>query len=277
LRVVLTDAMPTAPFPHIGFLTSALLARAGFRHAFFTREGGVSSGAYASLNFSYSVGDEHANVDENFRRAAQVLGVAPTAIYYLSQVHGDEVVHARGDVSRSEFCRLSGDAVVSTQAGLACAIRTADCVPLLFADPETGAVAAVHAGWRGVVRRVVAAALRELERLGAKRENVFVAIGPHISLAGFEIGDDVASELAQASSATDAVEQRPGAKPHASLGRILHAQLVAGGVRAAHIECVGGCTLLEPRAYFSYRRDGAQSGRLLSAIVPQDSRQAPLA
>src|SRR5688572_32105321 len=116
--------MPPAPPPHNGFLTSVLLSRAGFRHAFFTREGGVSTGAYASLNFSYSVGDEPPNVDENFRRAAQVLGVPADAIYYLSQVHGDAVVHARGDVSRSEFCRMSGDAVVSTQAGLACAIRT---------------------------------------------------------------------------------------------------------------------------------------------------------
>src|SRR5262245_56929446 len=128
--------MPTAPSPHVGFLTSALLSRAGFRHAFFTRECGVSAGAYASLNFSYSVGDERPNVDENFRRAAQVLGVAADAIYYLSQVHGADVVQARGDVTRSEFCHLSGDAVVAVQAELACAVRTADCVPLLIAVPE---------------------------------------------------------------------------------------------------------------------------------------------
>ncbi|HEU4539377.1 MAG TPA: laccase domain-containing protein, partial [Polyangiaceae bacterium] len=130
-------------------LTSALLAEAGFRHAFFTRQGGVSEGPYASLNASASGGDDPARVAENLRRCAEALGVAPGRLFFLSQVHG---VRARalapGDAP-PDVAREEGDIVLGAEPGVACAVRSADCVPVLLADRHTGAVCAVHSGWRG--------------------------------------------------------------------------------------------------------------------------------
>src|SRR5262245_3660303 len=133
------------------FLESALLRAAGFRHAFFTRRGGVSSGPYASLNFAVSVGDEPARVAENYALAGTVLGVPEDRIAVRSQVHGRAVVvlgAAELELGplRPRTLALEGDALVSATAGLACAVRTADCVPILVGDRHTGAVSAIHAG-----------------------------------------------------------------------------------------------------------------------------------
>jgi purine-nucleoside/S-methyl-5'-thioadenosine phosphorylase / adenosine deaminase len=267
--------MPSAPLTHIPVLQSPLLAAAGFRHAFFTRRGGVSQGAYASLNFGYGVGDERAHVEENFRRAAEVLGVSADAVGVLSQVHGNAVHRHEPGQRRSELLALEGDALIAARGELACGVRTADCVPILLADPDGGSVAAVHAGWRGTVRRVIDTTLAELERLGARRERLIAAIGPHISLAAFEVGEDVAGELLGASRATDVIATRAGAKPHADLRRILTAQLLEAGLEASAIDQISGCTVEEPERFFSYRRDGPKSGRLLSAIVPRPTSAPP--
>jgi YfiH family protein len=263
--------MPSAPLPHIPYLQSPILGAAGFRHAFFTRRGGVSLGPYESLNFGYSVGDERAHVEENFRRAAQALGVRAEAVLVLSQVHGNRVVRVESGQQRAELLAHEGDALIAASGDIACGVRTADCVPILLADPDSGSVAAVHAGWRGTVQRIAEQAVGELERLGARRSRLLAAIGPHIARAAFEVGEDVAAELQGASTATAAVEVRPGARPHADLRRIISAQLQEAGLEPRAIDQVEGCTVEEPERFFSYRRDGAQSGRMLSAIVPRQA------
>jgi YfiH family protein len=164
---------------------------------------------------------------------------------------------------------VAADAIVSDGPGLACAVRTADCVPLLLGDRETRRVAAVHAGWRGVVKGVVAATLEQMLARGSHTADLLVAIGPHISREAFEIGDEVAQQLATASSAQNAVLTRPGHKPHADLSAILVSQLEALGVPARNIELVPGCTFSDPASFYSYRRDGRHSGRQLSAIVSE--------
>jgi purine-nucleoside/S-methyl-5'-thioadenosine phosphorylase / adenosine deaminase len=264
--------MPSAPLPHIPYLQSPLLSAAGFRHAFFTRRGGVSLGPYESLNFGYGVGDERAHVEENFRRAAQVLAVGAEAVLVLSQVHGNRVVRGEPGQHRAELLACEGDALIASGGDIACGVRTADCVPILLADPDSGSVAAVHAGWRGTVLRIVEQAASELERLGARRSRLLAAIGPHIERGAFEVGEDVAAELAAASNAVGTIEQRPGARPHADLRAILTAQLHEAGLPAGAIDQVPGCTVEDAELFFSYRRDGPKSGRMLSAIVPrQDS------
>jgi purine-nucleoside/S-methyl-5'-thioadenosine phosphorylase / adenosine deaminase len=263
--------MPSAPLPHIPHLQSPLLSAAGFRHAFFTRRGGVSLGPYQSLNFGYGVGDERAHVEENFRRAAQVLGVGAEAVLVLSQVHGNHVVRVEPGQRRAELLAREGDALIAVAGDIACGVRTADCVPILLADPDSGGVAAVHAGWRGAVQRIVEQAASELERLGARRNRLLAAIGPHIARAAFEVGEDVAAELQRSSHATSAIEARPGSRPHADLRRIITAQLQEAGLELRAIDQVEGCTVEEADRFFSYRRDGAKSGRMLSAIVPRDA------
>ncbi len=247
-------------------LLSPRLTEAGFRHAFFTRQGGVSSDAYTSLNFSYAVGDDSKNVDENLRRAGEFVGLPANRVFFAAQVHGDGVLELTGDEAQLDVVLREGDALISAEPTLACGVRTADCVPILIADTRTGRVAAVHAGWRGLVGHVIRAAG---ERLGGNPEHWVAAIGPHISVEAFEISDDVAERLEGASDASDAIVRAPGRKPHANLRTIARAQLERLGVPAEQIDQVLGCTLGQPELFFSYRRDGKASGRHLSVIVPQ--------
>jgi YfiH family protein len=249
------------------FLESALLRDAGFRHAFFTRNGGVSTGAYASLSFSVAAGDSSMNVLANLQRAGATLGVDAARVHFLSQVHGSTTHVLRGGEEQSQVIELEGDALVSSAPGLACGVRSADCVPVLLADRRSGAVAAVHAGWRGAVQGIVSSALCALREL-ASDADVIAAIGPHISQIAFEVSTDVAEAILSASR-DPAIVDHSGAKPHVDLRRMLRAELRSQGVADAAIDDVWGCTVSEPARFFSFRRDGKRSGRHLSAIVPR--------
>lgn len=251
------------------FLQSPLLGQAGFRHAFFTRAGGVSTGPFESLSFSHSVGDDPENVRENLRRAARALGVESSRLFFLSQVHGNAVHVVDGSSDREELIRTEGDALVSSDPTVGCGVRSADCVPVLLADRRSGAVAAVHAGWRGVVAGAVESAAERLAAVAGGQPDLLAAIGPHISLACFEVSDEVAAELRACSPDPDVVELRPGARPHVDLRRLVRAKLLALGLAPNSVDDVLGCTVLDPSRFFSFRRDGARSGRHLSAIVPR--------
>jgi YfiH family protein len=254
-----------------GFRTSPLLTHAGFRHAFFTRKGGVSSGPYASLSFSVAAGDTEANVTTNLARAASALGVEADRVYYLSQVHGATALVIDGTEDRREILYREGDALVGQNPRAAVGVRIADCVPILVADRRSGAVAAIHAGWRGLVRGMVAEGIAALRREAGGDVELVAAIGPHITGPAFEVEGDVAEELARASHAEHVVERVPGSKPHVHLARIARALLEDAGVAAASIDLVEGCTYSDPGDFFSFRRDGKESGRHLAAIVPRQN------
>jgi YfiH family protein len=249
------------------FLQSELLGKLGFRHAFFTRKGGVSEGPYESLNFSSAVGDSPERVAANTALAAAALGVTKERVRFLSQVHGNVALALDGTETAAEALQLEGDAVASRAPGLAVSVRTADCVPILLAAPESGAVCAIHAGWRGVVRGVVEAGVAKLRELAGGGELV-AAIGPHIRAQAFEVSEEVAAELA-AASPVDGVVARGDVKPHVSLAHIVRGKLLAAGIAEHRIDDVGGCTASEPERFFSFRRDGKIGGRHLSAIVPR--------
>lgn len=246
---------------------SALLDAQGFRHAFFTRLGGVSKHPFDALNVaSNSTGDDPEAVRENLRRCARALGVPVERLYILSQVHGTAAQVLDGTEDRDEVVQRQGDIVASSASGVACGVRSADCVPVLLGDRRSGAVVAVHSGWRGTAANVVDAAVRLLRTI-APSPSIVAAIGPHIEACCFEVGDDVAAELAGASDAGSSVIDRCHARPHVDLRRIVHAQLGSAGVEPALVDDVRGCTVCDAGRWFSYRRDGAKSGRLLSAIV----------
>ncbi|WP_438041169.1 peptidoglycan editing factor PgeF [Sorangium sp. So ce128] len=250
-------------------LESPLLAAAGFSHAFFTRRGGVSAPPWDTLSFAIALGDDPAAVRENLERAARRLGIPAARLYFLSQVHGVEARVLTGEEDRDDVVREVGDVTLSRVPGVGCGVRSADCAPILLADRRTGAVAAVHSGWRGTVRRVVVEAARALRSLAGPGADLVAAIGPHIEACCFEVGDDVAADLAACSSAGAAAVVRgaPGARPHVDVRRILKAQLTEVGLDATSVEDVPGCTACDPARFFSYRRDGHRSGRLLSVIV----------
>ncbi|MBM4376038.1 MAG: polyphenol oxidase family protein [Deltaproteobacteria bacterium] len=222
-------------------LVSESLERAGFRHGFFLRE-----------------------VVPDWDEACRSLDVARARLFLASQVHGRAVVSVSASDDPTEVRRREADAVLASEAGVACATRVADCAPVLLADPESGAVAAVHSGWRGTVQGVVAAAV---EALGgaAVAPRLVAAVGPLIEVCCFEVGPEVAAELAASSPLGDVVVDRSRSRPHIDLRRVVGAQLRALGVEM--VEEVRGCTRCDAARFHSFRRDGAASGRLLAAIV----------
>lgn len=254
------------------FEASALLQDAGFKHAFFTRVGGVSKFPLDSLNVAASVtGDDPVAVRENVERCANVLGVSLEKLFLLSQVHGTNAVVLEGIEDREEVLSRQADIVASRAVGIACGVRSADCVSVLLADRSSGAVTAVHSGWGGTVANVVGAGVDVLRRI-APSADIIAAIGPHIEQCCFEVGDDVAARLANASNLGASVVDRSRAKPHVNLRRIIRAQLISAGVDDTCIDDVHGCTVCNVERYFSYRRDANKSGRMLAAIVTRTVR-----
>ncbi len=249
-------------------LTSALLRTHGFAHAFADRTGGISQAPFDAANFGRNVGDEPDRVAENHRRLAEAVGYDGARLFEASQVHGAAVIEAGGDAAALRA--QPADALVARAPGDAVGVRTADCVPLLVGDRERGAVAAIHAGWRGVVQGVVPAALAAL---GGRA--LLVAIGPHIRGPAFEVGPEVAEEIRRAAGVEVRVGTSAAGKPLVDLAAAIRAQLARAGIAPEHIDDVGGCTLTEPDRFFSFRRDGARSGRHLAVIVARAQSSGP--
>ncbi|MDP3278046.1 MAG: peptidoglycan editing factor PgeF [Deltaproteobacteria bacterium] len=244
-------------------LMAPRLRDAGFVHGFSTRNGGVSEGNYRSLNLGRSVGDSAAHVQANHTRFATAQGYAPDSLFEQSQVHGNVCYLVREGDSPEGVRQGQGDALVARASGHTVGVRVADCVPVLLADSVTGTVAAVHAGWRGITSGVVHEALRVMVSEGCAVENILAAIGPSIGPCCFEVGDEVAAQLAYA--AGDGIVMRRGReKPHVDLWRAVELQLGRKSVRT--VDTLGRCTVCEPELFFSFRRDGAQSGRMLAVI-----------
>jgi YfiH family protein len=257
---------PLPPAPPT--LTSPLLDASGFRHAFFTRQGGVSGAPWDTLSFAPSVGDDPEAVRENFARAAAALGVEPARIYVLSQVHGTGSRRLNGIEDRGEVAREEGDVTLSDARGVACGVRSADCVPVLIGDRRSGAALAIHSGWKGTVQDVAAAGVAALRAMIGGAGDLVAAVGPHIEACCFEVGEDVAADLARCSPLGEAaIVWRQGPKARVDLRAVVRAQLRALGLADAVIDDVRGCTACDAARFHSYRRDRDRSGRMLSAIV----------
>jgi YfiH family protein len=248
-------------------LRSKLLDAHGFAHGFSLRTGGVSAPPFDSLNLARTVGDDLEAVLENYRRFARAVGFMPDTLFEVSQVHGASV-RVVGEGETPERVReTQADALVALAGRGAIGVRVADCTPILIADRRTRAVAAVHAGWRGTVRGVVGEAVRVLTSAsGARVEDLVAAIGPHIRVGSFEVGEDVAAEIAAAAPGRDVI-RRGDPRPFADLTAVVRAQLEQLGISEGRVDDVGGCTYAEPDRFFSFRRDGQRSGRHVAAIV----------
>lgn len=249
-------------------LRSSKLEQAAFRHGFTLRTGGVSEPPYDALNLARNLADAPEAVAENHRRLSLEVGYACDALYEVSQVHGNVVHTADPSVPVATFRAREGDALVARARDLAVGIRVADCVPILLASPDTGAVAAVHAGWRGVVANIIAesvAALCASARIAPTQ--LIAAVGPHIGRDAFEVSAEVAAQIAACAPDDREVIVPREPRPFVDLSRVVRAQLEASGVTAGNIDRVPGCTFHEPARFFSFRRDGQASGRHLAVIV----------
>lgn len=239
---------------------SPLLELSGVVHGFATRQGGVSAGSFASLNFGTKGGDDPRNVAENLRRLAEAAGFAPERFYRLRQVHGAEVVEVTEQTRPSELLERPADALVTAARGATVGVVTADCVPVLFAGPG-GTVGVAHAGWRGIVAGVLEATL---ERLGSAPAAVRVAVGPCIGVERYEVGPEVAQRF---EAEPGAVSREPGHRPHLDLQAAVRARLEAAGVPRASISVPSElCTYTRADLFFSYRRHGVGTGLQLSFI-----------
>lgn len=174
-------------------ITHPLLDKAGVRHGFFTRQGGVSKGLYAGLNTGVGSSDDPAHVAENRRRIAEALGGGPDDLAACYQVHSAITRVAEGPWAGE---RPEGDAVATATAGVIAGVLTADCAPVLLADAEARVVGAVHAGWKGALGGVVHSAVAAMQALGAKPDRIVAVVGPCIAQASYEVGADFEARFA---------------------------------------------------------------------------------
>jgi YfiH family protein len=247
-------------------LQSPPLARAGFRHAFFTRRGGHTPPPFDSLHFG-GTGHDAGTLAANIGVAGQFLAIDPARLYVVTQVHGRTVRFVQGNEDRANVLGCSADVVATATPGVACGVKVADCVPILVADRKTGAVAAVHSGWQGTAVDVVGSAVAAL-RAWIGDGDFMAAVGPHIEVCCFEVGEDVAAKLEACAPGVNVARRGRGPRPYVDLRAIVHHQLRAVGIE--DIDDVRGCTRCDADRFFSYRRDRETSGRQLAAIVARD-------
>jgi purine-nucleoside/S-methyl-5'-thioadenosine phosphorylase / adenosine deaminase len=228
-----------------------LSALPGIRHAFFTREDGVSDGLYASLNAGVGSDDDPAKVAENRARMAKAVGVTPERFLTAYQIHSPQVVVA--ETPWTAKTRPRADAIVTRVPGLAVGASTADCGPVLFADPQARVIAAAHAGWRGALSGVLEATIGAMEKLGAGRSRIVAAIGPTIGQKNYEVGDELVAQFtkADAGNARFFAAGRPG---HAQfdLPGFIASRLAAAGI--TEVEDLAACTYADPKLFYSFRR-----------------------
>jgi YfiH family protein len=256
---------PSKPADAVRILSSSLLER--FPHGFSTRGGGVSPAPWDSLNLGGAVGDEASRVAENWCRLEAATGLAFARV---RQVHGARVLTAEAPCTP----RDEADAVVSRTDGVAACVAVADCVPVLIADPATGAVAAVHAGWRGTVALAAAAAVEELTGSGGARPaELLAAIGPSIGPCCYEVSEDLALRFEGAFG--EGVVDRRGTAPRLDLWEANARALHAAGLLPERIDRLRRCTACESELFFSHRRDGGATGRQVAWIAPRRSSVAP--
>ena len=239
----------------------------GTRHGFFTRKGGASSGLYAGLNCGRGSKDQQDVVATNRARVADAMGVPADRLAGVHQVHSAEVVVIADPDRINAADQPDADALVTALPGVALSVLTADCQPVLFADPEAGVIGAAHAGWKGALSGVLEATANAMRDLGATR--IRAVIGPTISQRAYEVGWDFMESF----TAEDPEYQRffsngPNEKPMFDLPAFGLSRLRAAGVEA---QWIGHCTYSDPERFFSYRRTTHQHepdyGRLISAVA----------
>lgn len=247
-------------------VTAPALAGNNIRHGFFTRDGGVSEGIYRGLNTGIGSGDERDKVLENRRRVASHLQVPAQNLATLYQIHSSSVL----EIDRAPTGeRPKSDALVTATPGIAIAVLTADCGPVLFADAESGVIGAAHAGWKGATGGILENTVMAMEALGASRESIRAVLGPTISQQNYEVGPEFVERLLALDPANErwlAPSERAGHAMFDLPGYIV-SRLQGFSIAA---EWTGECTYADENRFFSYRRTTHRNepdyGRQISAI-----------
>ena len=249
-----------------------LAATGGIRHAFSTRIGGVSAPPCDTLNFARTAGDPEENLLENFRRLGAAAGFDAQRLCCCRQIHSDRVVTAsRAHAGRVRWDERpwDADALVTNEPGLALAVFTADCCPILFYDPAAHAVGAAHAGWRGTALGIAARTVEAMQRqYGSRPENIRAAIGAAIGPCCFETDGDVPAAMRTSlGAAAEPLITRVGEKFHVDCKGLNRQWLLSCGLLPEHIELNGTCTGCTPSLYWSHRKMGLRRGGMCAAIA----------
>ncbi len=254
------------------YLTStALSAASGVTHAFFTRKGGVSGGIYTSLNMGYGSKDKSELVHENRGRAAAVFGLQADDLITLYQVHSADCVTVEDNAWMLEGEAPKADAMVTSKPGLALAVCTADCAPVLFADRNGGVVGAAHAGWKGAFTGVLESTVEAMVKLGSKKPDISAAIGPCIAQLSYEVGPEFKTRFLEQSPFNETFFVKSDRKDHFKFNLEAYAahRLKMAGVKT--VDKLTRDTRAEEDLFFSYRRctlrEEGDYGRQISAIA----------
>jgi len=248
------------------FIRSQLLAGHGFNGIFTLRQGGVSPPPFNEQNFGTGLGDPDSHIEHNLHRIVKSAAL-PSLPHQAIQVHQTGILWCNGS---GHMHQHQADILISSQANTAIAVRVADCLPILLADPETGMIAAVHAGWRGTAAGIIKHAIKAMHQHGVKRENLLASLGPCIGPCCFAIGHETAIALKQSTEGAANCISRTS-ETHADLLEINRLQLIESGLAVTHIEAVRACTACDPDRFFSFRRDGKASGRHLAVVSASPS------
>lgn len=254
----------------------------GVRHGFSTRLGGISTGACESLNLGYERGDDEATVNENRRRFVRACGIpdkngAGSSVFVSAkQIHSSRIEYVTPSHSSGD---LSCDGFVTDAVGMPIAVKSADCVPILFYEAGAGVAAAVHAGWRGTARGIAAVAVERMCRLGANRKRIRAAIGPSVCGECFVVGEDFEEQFRTLAAASPHFKMRVGADSMANdfitrggdgrlrcdLQSINERLLLMAGVAA--VDRADICTVERPEEFWSHRRCGTSRGVMAAVIM----------
>jgi YfiH family protein len=236
--------------------TSSVIPTRGFVHGFPERSGGVSTGARASLNLGARWGDEREHVETNRRLLAEHAGYDPAQLVATRHVHGASVwIVGEPQPQPDEF-----DGLVTDRVGPVLAAFAADCVPIVFVEPDARVIGAAHAGWRGTLAGVASNVVARMIERGARADRIRVALGPSIGVCCFEVGPEVTDAFRAALGALPGLVVRGPRKDHVDLRVATRAILERAGVAPAHVDDQPPCTKCHPDRFFSYRRDGMEGG-----------------
>jgi YfiH family protein len=251
---------------NIPFYKFQNFSRFSFLNHFITeREGGVSVGEKASLNLSFSVDDSPENVLENRLRLASALGLPLEKIVFPHQAHTDNIAIVDHSDYRDSFDDT--DALITNEAGICLTVFSADCAPILLFEPEKRVIAAIHAGWRGAVKKIAGKTIQKMKNdFGCNPEHIIAGIGPCISVSSYEVGDTVIEEVRNNFDTADLLlENVKNGKAHFNLPEAVKVSMMEQGVKAENIETAGICTYRESSRFFSARRS-KEAGRFAAGL-----------
>jgi len=257
--------MPIHNTDGISFITSQALDAADIKHGFFMRHGGCSPHPWKSLNMATSVGDSRENVIENRKRIADSLKIESSIFFDLWQVHSDSVIIAERPRTLTE-AHIQADAIVTDKSSVALLMLFADCVPMLFFDPELKVIGAAHAGWKGTISGIVSKIIQKMtDQFHCSPEKIIGVIGPSICREHYQIGEDVAEKVNTSFKPDDQVLIHQNGKIFMDLPKANKLLLKKCGLK--NIEETNICTHCHNEDWFSHRAEDGKTGRFAAVIT----------